>query len=442
MFMEKFVIHGGRRLHGNISVSGSKNVALKVLIASLLTSEQVMITNMPRISDIEVLLEILKDLGVKITVSGHTVTVQAEKLSDYEIALEAGARIRTSSMLIAPLLARLGKALIPNPGGCRIGARPIDRMINGLTKMGAVIDYVSRDGYFHASIKGSIKGVSYKFEKNTHTGTETLIMAAVLAKGQTVLENAATEPEVDNLIEFLNSMGAKITSLGRKIVIDGVNVLHGTNFNVMPDRNEVVTFAIAAAITDGDITVLNAKRKYIEEFLKKFEEAGGKWEQRNGGIRFYDGNLAATNITTSYHPGFMTDWQGPWVVLMTKAKGMSIIHETVYEDRFGYIKELRKMGAQIELFKPHVKDPKSFYNFNLNNDNPNLLHGAKLHGPTKLHDAVMNISDLRAGATLVLGALGATGESVVYGVEHLDRGYENFEGRLSTLGADIKRVKE
>lgn len=440
--MEKFVIKGGRKLHGTIAVSGSKNVALKVLIASLLTTDEVVIENMPNISDIEVLLEILKDLGVHTASSRHTVTVRADKLSDYEIALEAGARIRASSMLIAPLLTRLGKALIPNPGGCRIGARPIDRIIKGLMEMGAAIDYVSRDGYFHAKTEGPLKGVTYEFEKNTHTGTETLLMASVLAKGQTVLKNAAEEPEINNLIAFLNSMGAKIKRFDRKIVIDGVKKLHGTRFAIMPDRNEVVTFAIAASVTDGDITVTNAEQEPIETFLEKFEQAGGRWEKSTSGIRFYNGNLTAVNITTSYHPGFMTDWQGPWAVLMVKAKGTSTIHETVYEDRLGYVKELGKMGAHIELFNPHVENPKTFYNFNLSDDNPNFFHGAKIYGGGKLHDGVVNISDLRAGATLVLAALGASGESVVYGVEHLDRGYENFEGRLSALGANIKRVKE
>lgn len=422
-------------------MSGAKNVALKLIVASLLTDEEVIINNVPRISDLFILLEIIKDLGVSVSFADHALTIQAKQLSDYEIPLDAGARIRASSIFIAPLLARLGKVLIPNPGGCRIGARPVDRTIDGLTKMGASIRYVSQDGYFHAQTKGLV-GTNYKFAKNTHTGTETLLMAAVLARGKTVIENAAQEPEVDELIAFLNSMGGKITRQDRTITVYGVGKLHGTQFTVSPDRNEVVTFAAAAAICGGDIIVKNAKKQDIMAFLDTFKKAGGKWrELSNGGLRFWlESSLTATNVQTSPHPGFMTDWQGPWAVLMTQAKGTSIIHETVYENRFGYVEELRKMGAHIELFNPEENFPKNFYNFNISDDKDGYFHGAKVTGPAKLHNAILNISDLRAGATLVLAALAARGESVIFGVEHLDRGYEAFEERLSSLGADIKRV--
>lgn len=439
--MKSFIVRGGKRLTGEISVSGSKNISLKFITASLLTSEEVIIENVPRISDLETLLEIVENLGVKISFNDHTLVIQALNISDYEIPLEAGARIRASSMLISPLLVRLGKALIPNPGGCRIGARPVDRTIEGLTKMGALIRYVSEDGYFHVQTKGFV-GTTYRFEKNTHTGTETLLMAAVLARGRTVIENAAQEPEVDELIAFLISMGAKINRHKRTITVDGVAKLHGTHFSVAPDRNEVVTFAIAGLITGGDITVVNARKKDIVVFLEKIDKAGGKYQEINDGIRFYDGTMMGTDIETSPHPGFMTDWQGPWAVLMTQAKGTSIIHETVYENRFGYVEELAKMGAHIELFNPKVKNPKKFYNFNSVDDKDEYFHAARIQGPTKLHNGVLNISDLRAGATLVLAALAATGESVIFGIEHLDRGYEAFEERLTNLGADIKRVLE
>src|SRR3989344_128571 len=275
--MEKLVVTGGKKLHGRIAASGSKNVATKFLVASLLTAEEVIIENVTRITDFEVLLEIVKDLGVHATFKDHTVTVRADRITDYEIPFEAGAQIRPSSMLIAPLLVRMGRVLIPNPGGCRIGARPIERSIEGLEKMGASVRYVSEDGYFHAQANG-LKGTKYRFEKNTHTGTEPLIIAAVLAKGRTILENAAEEPEVDNLIDFLKSMGAQIERRGRTIIIDGVRKLKGTRFKVMPDRNEVVTFAIAAYITKGDITVANAEKKDIAVFLEKVSLAGGKWE--------------------------------------------------------------------------------------------------------------------------------------------------------------------
>lgn len=440
--MEKFLVKGGKKLHGRIAVSGSKNIATKLLVSSLLTDEEVVIENVPRISDFEVLLEIVKDLGVKASFKDRTVTVHAGHISDYEIPLEAGAQIRPSSMLIAPLLARLGKVLIPNPGGCRIGARPIDRTIEGLTKMGASIRYVSEDGYFHAQTDGLV-GATYEFEKNTHTGTETLIIAAVLARGRTILKNAAEEPEVDELIRFLVSMGAHITRSGRTITIDGVRRLSGTRFTVTPDRNEVITFAIAAYVTGGDVTVVNASPDDIAAFLAKVAEAGGRWEEvKSGGIRFYDGYLKAVDATTMPYPGFMTDWQGPWAVLMTQANGISIIHETVYENRFSYVEELRKMGADIKLFNPKIINPKTFYNFNYEDNKPEYKHAAKILGPVRLHNAAIDISDLRAGATLVLAALFATGESIIFGIEHLDRGYEKFEKRLKTLGAKIRRETE
>lgn len=441
--MQSLIINGGRKLKGEVSVSGAKNVALKLIVASLLTDEKVVIKNVPRISDLFILLEIIKELGVSVSFDEHTVTIQADKLSDYEIPLDAGARIRASSILIAPLLVRLGKVLIPNPGGCRIGARPVDRTIDGLSKMGVSIRYVSQDGYFHAHTKG-LHGATYRFEKNTHTGTETLLIAAVAADGKTVLQNAAQELEVDELIAFLNSMGAKISREGRTITIYGVGKLHGTQFTVSPDRNEVVTFAAAAAISGGDITVKNAKKQDITAFLSMFGKANGEWKElKNGSLRFWTPSpLTATDIETSSHPGFMTDWQGPWAVLMTQATGVSLIHETVYEDRFGYIGELLKMGAHIELFNPKVKNPDKIYNFNWADNKDEYCHAAKIYGPTSLHNAIVNISDLRAGATLVLAALAAKGKTVIFGVEHLDRGYEAFEERLRSLGADIKRVLE
>lgn len=439
--MEKFIINGGKKLHGRIAVSGSKNVATKLVVASLLTKEEVVIENVPKILDLEILLEIVEGLGAKVSFVEHTIQIDPRHITDYEIPLEAGARIRSSSMLMAPMLARFGKALVPNPGGCRIGARPIDRSIEALERMGTSISYVSADGYFHMHTKG-LRGTTYTFEKNTHTGTETVLIAAVLAKGKTVLRNAAEEPEVDDLINFLNSMGARIKRERRTITIDGVTQLHGTKYSIMPDRNEIVTFAIAGIITGGNVTIVNANKDLVRDFLAKLKESGGKYEKIDRGLRFYDGNLQSTDVVTSNHPGFMTDWQGPWGVLMTQAEGISTIHETVYEDRFGYVAELMKMGAKIKLFNPKVDNPKKFYNFNVADDKKEYRHGALITGPTKLHNAIVNISDLRAGATLVLAALAAHGETTIFGIEHIDRGYEHFEEGLASLGADIERVKE
>lgn len=441
--MKKFIINGGKKLKGEISVSGAKNVALKTLVAACLTSEEVIIENIPLISDFFVMAQIIREIGGKVVIRGHQARIQVKDVKKNKIPLKTANEIRTSSMLLAPLLARVGQAVVPNPGGCRIGARPIDRTIRGLRKMGAEIFYNSNDGYFHTTAK-KLKGTNYKFEKNTHTGTETLILGAVLAKGKTVLENAAQEPEIDELIDLLNRMGARIKrSPPRTIIIEGVRTLRGTRFIVGSDRNEVVTFATAGILTKGDLFLRGTTVTGLSDFLDKLTLAGGGFEIKESGIRFYAKDyLQPTDIVTSFYPGFMTDWQGSWAVLMTQAPGISSIHETVYENRFSYVKELLKMGAKIKLFNPEVADPRNFYNFNWSDNKPEYQHGAKIYGPTKLHNAVVTISDLRAGATLVLAALAATGESVIYGLEHLDRGYENFEGRLKSLGADIRRVED
>jgi len=442
--MDKFVIKGGKKLEGDVSIFGSKNTALKILVAACLTREEVIVENVPLISDLLTMADIIKHLGGEVKFNGHTVSVKLANFLSEKIALEKAAEIRTSYMFLAPLLARMGKAVIPNPGGCRIGARPIDRIVDGLEKMGVVIKYSSRDGYFHAEAPNGLTGTEYRFAKSTHTGTETMILAAVLAKGSTILENAAQEPEIDELINFLNQMGAKIVRKNpRTIVIEGVENLKGTTFKVGPDRNEVVTFAIAAIITEGDIFVNNIGRNGLEEFLNILEISGGGFEEKTNGLRFfYKGSLKATDIVTSSYPGFMTDWQGPWAVLMTKANGISTIHETVYENRFTYVDELKKMGANIHLYNPVLVDPEKVYNFNIKDDEKKFFHAAKITGPTVLHNGILDISDLRAGATLVLAALAADGESVLFGVEHLDRGYEELEKRLKTIGARISRVKE
>ena len=440
--MEKFIISGGKKLQGKVSVPGAKNVALKALVAACLTNEQVTIHNIPLISDFFVMADIIRDLGGTVDLQDHTVTITMHTFQKTEISLEEASQIRTSSMFLSPLLARNKHAIIPNPGGCRLGARPIDRVIEGLQKMGADIMYKSEDGFFHAKTTGLV-GTTYHFEKNTHTGTETLILAAVLAKGKTIFTNAAQEPEIDELIALLNSMGAQIKRVeDRTIEIEGVEKLHGTSFTILPDRNEVVTLAIAAIVTGGDILVQGTKKEGLKEFLEKLEEVGGGIQEEAEGIRFFSkGKLQATDVTTQPYPGFMTDWQAPWAVLMTQAQGISTIHETVFENRFSYVTELRKMGAQIELFNPKVENPQEFYNFNLEDDSPDYFHAIKIQGPMKLHNAVVQISDLRAGATLVLGALAAEGESIIFGVKHLDRGYEKFEERLEKLGAAIERVK-
>lgn len=442
--MDKFIITGGIPLKGEVTISGAKNVALKLLVAALLTDEEITITNLPLLSDVFALLDVLGSLGVRHRLDGHTLTIQNGHVKNTTVPLDIGARLRTSSMVIGPMLARYHTAKIPNPGGCRLGARPIDRHIEALRLMGATIQYHSEDGYFYCEADG-LQGATIEFPKNTHTGTETLILAAVLAKGTTVLKNAAEEIEVDELIALLQSMGAHIRRTGRReITIQGVQKLHGANFEIQSDRNEEVTFALAAAITQGDITVHRSRRNTLTPFLEKFTRAGGQFEAIDDTTTryFIHGKPKPTDIATTIHPGFMTDWQAPWAVFMTQASGASTIHETVFESRFSYVEELRKMGASIEFFAPHVTDPTSYYNFNWEDRVEGFHQAIRIHGPTKLHNAVVEIHDLRAGATVILAALVATGESFVHGVFQVDRGYEQFEIRLKALGADVTRVKE
>lgn len=441
--LETFIITGGNSLKGEVKVTGAKNAALKTLVAACLTDQVVKIHNVPLIADLFVMVDIMKSLGAKVSLSGHTITIQMKKFSNSSIPLDKAALARTSSMFIAPLLARTGEAIIPNPGGCRLGARPIDRTIDGIGTMNVQVTYNSEDGYFHARATG-LKATQYRFTKNTHTGTETMILAAVLAEGTTILDNAAEEPEIDDLISLVNSMGAKVKrSAKRQITIIGTNKLHGTDFTISPDRIEVVTFAIAAYVTNGDIIIKDAKKLAILPFLEKLDETGAKYTILEDGIRFYASDqYKAVDVTTGIHPGFLTDWQALWAIFMTQAHGTSIIHETVFENKFGYIKDLKKMGANSTLFNPVVSDPETVYNFNLEDDEKEYFHAAKITGPTHLHNAVMTTLDIRAGAAMVIAALAAKGTSIIFGIEKLDRGYERFEKRLMKLGANIRRTIE
>lgn len=439
--MEKYTIKSGNKLKGEVTVTGAKNAALKALVAACLTDEEVKIHNVPLISDFYVMVDIMLDLGVDVSITDHSVTVKAEKFSHFSIPLDKAVLARTSSMFIAPLLARSHEAIIPNPGGCRLGARPIDRTIEGVRKMNVDITYHSEDGYFHAKTDG-LKASNYHFHKNTHTGTETLILTAVLAKGTTVLTNAAEEPEIDDVIGLLNAMGANVKRTGkREITIVGVDKLHGAEYTISPDRIEVATFAIAGIITGGDVFIKDANKAAIDSFMEKLEETGVGIEKKEDGIRFYsNGILRPIDITTGIHPGFLTDWQALWGVLMTQADGESVIHETVFENKLGYVKDLDRMGAKVTPFRPDITNPEEVYNFNLEDDKPEYYHGVKIKGPTQLHNAIMTTLDIRAGAAVVIAALVAKGTSSIFGIEKLDRGYENFEGRLQSLGANIKRV--
>lgn len=437
--MSKLVITGGIPLKGSVRVGGAKNASFKIMIASLLAAGESRILNFSDIADVELTKKILKELGCKVYSAGaRTLFIDASKLSKCEISKKYGEQSRASSMFLAPLLSRFCKAAVPLPGGDKIGKRPLGRHFDGLSAMGAF--FKMKSGKVIAQCKG-LKGTTYTFAKKSHTGTETMIMAAVLAEGKTILKNAALEPEVDDLIKYLNRMGANVKRQSNgDIQIIGVSSLKPAIHKLMPDRNEAVTYACAAIATKGDIIVENAKAKDLDAFLGKLKQAGGGYEVGNFGIRFYYKKpLKETEVVTQPHPGFMTDWQPLWTVLMTQAKGESIIHEAVFTSRFQFVKDLAKMGANIELFNPKIKNKQQFYNFNLDDDSSDNLHAAKVRGITPLKAGNFEVTDIRAGATLVLAALVAEGKSTLTGIDHICRGYENLSGRMRQLGAKIEQ---
>jgi len=302
------------------------------------------------------------------------------------------------------------------------------------------VKFVQENGVLKATCK-QLKGCNYRFEKNTHTGTETLIMAGALAKGKTVLENAAEEPEIDDLILFLNQMGAKIRRRSfRKIEIDGVEKLSGAIHKIMPDRNEAVSYACAAIASRGDIVVENARRQDLKAFLDKLDEIGAGYEIGDYGIRFfYKGEMQATDVETEIHPGFMTDWQPLFATLLCQCHGESIIHETVMQNRFQYVEDLRAMGAKIEYFNPTVKNPENLYNFNWQDHLDSDRHAIKISGPTDFKGGEFTIHDLRAGATILLAAISAKGQTILHNIEQVERGYQKIDEKLILMGAKIER---
>lgn len=440
--MTKYIIKGGKPLKGAVRIGGAKNSSFKLMIASLLAQGESRLLDISRIGDVEVTRQVIETLGGTVKSRGKgAIFINPDKLKSCRIPRDFGYKSRASIMFAGPLLSRCGQAFLPLPGGDQIGRRPVDRHLEGLQALGAKIKHLN--GFICLESSG-LKGCKFHFAKNTHTGTETLIMAAVLAKGTTILENAALEVEIDDLISFLNKMGAKVKRLpGRIIKIEGVKKLKGTIHKAMPDRNEAVSYACAALATKGDIIIENAQEAHLKTFLEKVKEAGGNYETDHYGLRFwYEKPLKATNITTGPHPAFMTDWQALWTTLMTQAKGQSEITETVYEYRFAFTKDLLKMGAKIELFNPQIKNPEQFYSFNLGDDQPDNFHAALVLGPTPLKGNELKVTDIRAGATLMLAALIAKGKSVLWDEGHIERGYEDLDLRLKELGAEIKRVND
>lgn len=438
--MTKFIIKGGRPLKGAVRLGGAKNASFKLMIASLLARGETRLLNFSKIADVDITKQIIESLGGQVKKRGErTLFVNGARIITSIIPSELGLASRASTMFIGPLLARLKRAVVPIPGGDKIGKRPLDRHFSGLKALGAKINF--SHGMFEVRAP-NLKGAFYRFPKNSHTGTETLIMAAVLAKGKTILDNAAQEPEVDDMINFLNKMGAKIKrTKPRRIEIIGVKKLQPTIYQIMPDRNEAVSYAIAAIVTKGDIILENAKKEHLKAFLDKLKEVGGGYEIGNYGIRFfYKKRLRATDIVTEPHPGFMTDWQPLWSVLATQSHGKSTIIESIYLQRFQYVDYLKKMGAKISFIQPTINNPESFYNFNLKDDKPEYFHAIQIQGPTKLKAIKAKVSDLRAGATLTLAGLIANGETILENIEQINRGYENLDKRLIELGAKIKKV--
>ncbi len=431
----KFLIQGGKPLNGNVKVSGAKNSATKLLIASLLSSEPTSLYNSPnKILDLKVTGELCESVGSKIKIEGDRLDIHTEKISSVKLSQKLGNMTRTAILLAGPMLHRCGKAEIPIPrGGDKIGERPVNFHIEGLKMLGANVE-TTKD-YFILKADG-LKGANIDLNYPSVGATENIIIAATLAKGRTKIHNAAVEPEIIDLIKFLQKMGAIIElNTDRQITIEGVDKLYGTQHYVIPDRNQAASFACAGIASKGDIFIENAIQDDLITFLNTVRRMNGKYEVKNNGIRFYyDGPLKPLAIQTNVHPGFMTDWQQPFVIMMTQANGISILHETVYEDRFGYVEELKKMGAEVELYDQCLGSLKCRFMHN------NYFHSAIIKGPTPLRGAEINVPDLRAGFSYLIAGIIAKGETLIKGGIYIDRGYEDIDQKFRDLGADIKRI--
>jgi len=430
----KFLINGGNPLHGKVKVSGAKNSATKLLVATLLTKDKCTLYNSPnKISDLKIAIKICESAGSKIRTDKDLLVIETEKINSHHIDEELGNKTRIAILLAGPLLVRDGKAEIPIPGGCKIGTRPVNFHIDSLEKLGCNVSI--KDDYYLLQTDG-LRGANISLDYPSVGATENIIIASCLAKGRTMISNAAVEPEVIDLIKFLQKMGAIIEiSTDRKITIEGVDKLLGAEHSVVPDRNEAASFACAGLASKGDVFIENAVQDDLVTFLNTVRRVGGKFEVKDEGIRFYfDGDLNSIAIETNVHPGFMTDWQQPFVILMTQAKGISIVHETVYEERFGYVTELRKMGAEIELYDRCLGGLECRF------ANTHYFHSAVIKGPTQLHSAEISVPDLRAGFSYLIAGVIAKGESVVDGAVYIDRGYEEIDIKLKNLGASIRRI--
>ncbi|MEP6608301.1 MAG: UDP-N-acetylglucosamine 1-carboxyvinyltransferase [Burkholderiaceae bacterium] len=416
--MDKLKIRGGGRLAGEITVSGAKNAALPILAASLLTADELLVENVPQLQDVTTIIKLLRQTGVSVEQAGTTVRLKGDAISNTEAPYELVKTMRASILVLGPLVARFGTARVSLPGGCAIGARPVDQHIKGLEALGAIIRI--ENGFVVAEAK-RLRGVRIATDMVTVTGTENLMMAATLADGETIIENAAREPEVADLARALNAMGARIRGAGTdRIAIEGVERLHGARHTVMPDRIETGTFLTAVVAAGGHAVLRGADSDTLDAVLDKLRETGADIDARNGMLRIrMDRRARAVSLRTAPYPGFPTDMQAQFMAINCSADGIGEITETIFENRFMHAHELQRLGANIEIDG----------------------NTATIWGVEKLAGAPVMATDLRASASLVVAALAAEGETLVDRIYHLDRGYEKMESKLVTLGADVTRVK-
>lgn len=438
--MSRYIINGGQQLKGEVSIRGAKNASFKQIIASMLTNKTVKLNNVPQISDVKITNSIAKSLGCQLKQKGdHCLELTTSKINNSIVPSGTGEKSRTSFMFAAPLLTRTGTATVPTPGGDKLGSRPLDRLFDCFSQMNIKVSETENNITFNTD---KIIGTHYTFTKPSHTVTEVIIMTAVLANGETIINNAALEPEIDDLILMLNKMGAKIQRDNKRIIIQGVSSLNGTEHDVICDRNEIVTFACAALATKGSICVLRINPKVVRTFLETIKKMGANVNIGNDEVCIeWVKPLIGINIETGPEPEFMTDWQAIFTILLTQTVGCSSIIERVYPNRFQHIENLKKMGAKFKFFNPNITDPDNYYQFNKESDNPKYFHGVTIYGPAKLKPANFVISDLRAGASATVAALTAQGQSIIDGVEYIERGYEKLAERLVSLGANIEYIK-
>ena len=433
--MSSWKIEGGTPLNGEVALTGAKNSITKLMVMSMLTAEPCVLSNAPQIGDSQITQEICEAVGAVFTQLGsHRIQIHTPTVTTSIIPHALGTRNRLAIMMLPPLLHRTGRAVVPiAAGGDRIGPRPVDYHLEGYRKMGAE---VTIDGDVYDVRCEGLRGAEIELPFPSVTTTENLLLAASLAKGRTYIHNAAIEPEVMDLVMCLQKMGAIIDyNTDRTLVVEGVRALHGVDHAVLPDRIVAASMACAAIATRGDVFVRGARQADMVTFLNTIRRIGGKFEVQTDGIRFYYQNtLGSIAVETNVHPGFMTDWQPPFVLLLTQAQGMSVVHETVFESRFGYVAELQKMGADIALYDLCLGGSSCRFRFS------NYRHSCVIKGPTALHGGRIVVPDLRAGFTYLIAAILAQDTSIIEGVELVERGYEGLKESILSLGANIEVI--